>query len=1627
MLLALLVSLFPASALAAGEVTYTDSIGITYKATSTQTLPEASAVQIAVDYNTMLSGDTHNAVEKALSEKYDGTLSFWTVEPKATYKESGEAVEWPEDVKFEITGNFGITNYLIPMVFSWDGKSLTKIEDVTEISNTTGMKPFSYEVSDISCLVWVDPTGLTEKEQNNQVTYTDSIGITYKATSTKELPETSAAQIAVDYNTMLSGDTHDTVEKALAEKYNGTLSFWTVEPKATYKESGKAVEWPEDVKFEITGNFGITSYLVPMVFSWDGESLTKIEDVTEISDATGMKPFSYEVSDISCLVWVDPTGLTEKTQHQYSYQENTLGLTLTAKSQGTLPNPNAVTFTADMIFSGDTYNEIQKKINEKYTGTPVFVVMDYKVTDKDGKAVTWPEDTEFVVNGYLNSSQLPLIFSWDGTTLNKIDDVTDKGENTGIYYFEYTTSNIRNMVWLSPDGLTEKDNSQVELNEGHYTVSANMYVKGENNVVLNGTTAYLTNPGLPPLEPVEDNAELYVDKDKNVFLTIKNLNAIFTLQNIEDGEGFKILERYTENGDFGKYQSRISGLKIQLLEVGSGTKEYAFTNCVEFPVILTEDKTMPIHLSVDFSSIKQGFADDGNVQTKIFEDVATKAKVTVSSSEKTVTDAMDGMTLKSEIVTEGNDYQSIKAIMDEKWAEGTSYQVYQFDLQKDGQSVPLTGNSQASIVLPVEANSTVYYYNDSIMTEISSIITNGQVAFSNATLGTFVIVNNDTGDEWINRSYSDSNGTISYTYYQRLTDNINPGILNGSYALEPRVEKTNTGINYYFGFENNFGGLLPLSVHRQNQNRVSVTLPYTSGQNIYYVRTDGTGYFTKKIDLMDATVDSTTKTITFDLIPMNMTGNEGELILQTLYNGAKKVTPSEQFETGYVLVTDKNISGMPESNKVVGSGYEIKTNTSFTYDPQRQATITAIGKNAESGNPGSNIDISGDYTATEVGSYTYTCTPKAGYEWPDGTKGGKSVTWSVTPYTVRAKYQKEVIRVGETPKLEVLVTTMGNGELPTDFKNAFDKGEITLPTVSADGIDLNQTGTYTLTPSGGSAKNYAFYLQPNTLTIIPADAKTIDKPTAVTGLTANGSVLTGVKAGEGYELSGTYQSDKAGTYEAVAKLKEGYYWSDGTRDDVTISWKIEKGNNGNTGGNTETSKSVVANLYVPGEENQYVKGLTAYLTNPNNPSGVKPDKSPSGWNFESVPPTVPLDKKTATLTTKSDGSYELTMYVYNPVFTLQSIEGTSEDGNARVTSVTRDNKTYKSTNSQKPGSKNGRITEITFTIDSSVNLDKTYSFKFTDCAEYPTLLGEEWSVPLILAIDHVSDLPNADASKVDVPNNGGSTTTTTDGATVTVKKDANGKITGQITLDKSSKNGADVTIEADLGKYEGTVSVKLTNKSGKTETKVGQYQDGKITLHVDESVDFEVLDDFTPKGGWASLFTDVKSDAYYYDAVEWAAAKGVTKGTSDTTFSPDQTCTRGQTVTFLWRAAGSPAPTGKENPFTDVTSSDYFYDAVLWAVEKGITKGTSETTFSPSQTVTRAQVVTFQYRLAGSPAAQGTSPFTDVAADSYAKDAIQWAVEKGITKGTSETTFSPDNGCARGQIVTFLYRQLGNQ
>ena len=257
-------------------------------------------------------------------------------------------------------------------------------------------------------------------------------------------------------------------------------------------------------------------------------------------------------------------------------------------------------------------------------------------------------------------------------------------------------------------------------------------------------------------------------------------------------------------------------------------------------------------------------------------------------------------------------------------------------------------------------------------------------------------------------------------------------------------------------------------------------------------------------------------------------------------------------------------------------------------------------------------------------------------------------------------------------------------------------------------------------------------------------------------------------------------------------------------------------------------------------------------------------------------------------------------------------------------------------------------------------------------------------------------------------------------STITVESAENGEVTSS---HKTASKGTTVTLTVTPDEGYELDTLTVTDGSG-NKVSVAE-KDGKYTFTMPASK-------VTVKAAFAEVvtepenpFVDAADDAYYFDAVLWAAEEGITGGTSATTFSPDATCTRAQAVTFLWRAAGSPAPESSEMPFADVAADAYYHDAVLWAVEQGITKGTSETTFSPDAKCTRAQIVSFLWRSQSSPAADTVNPFTDVAAEAYYIDAVLWAVENDITSGTTAATFSPNNDCTRAQIVTFLYRCLG--
>ena len=253
---------------------------------------------------------------------------------------------------------------------------------------------------------------------------------------------------------------------------------------------------------------------------------------------------------------------------------------------------------------------------------------------------------------------------------------------------------------------------------------------------------------------------------------------------------------------------------------------------------------------------------------------------------------------------------------------------------------------------------------------------------------------------------------------------------------------------------------------------------------------------------------------------------------------------------------------------------------------------------------------------------------------------------------------------------------------------------------------------------------------------------------------------------------------------------------------------------------------------------------------------------------------------------------------------------------------------------------------------------------------------------------------------------------------ITVKDTRNGDVTGS---HRSAVKGTAVTLT--VVPHEGYILDRLTVLDNKSNEVQLTEKDGKYTFTMpDSEVMAEAIFKATPSGECS--FMDVPAGSYYEDAVVWAVEERVTSGTSATTFSPDGVCTRAQAVTFLWRSAGSPVPESGTMPFTDVKADSWYYDAVLWAVEKGITAGTSATTFSPDLNCSRAQIVTFLHRAAGSPTVSGSAAFSDVAADAYYAKAVKWAEESGITSGIGGGLFGSDNNCTRAQIVTFIWRYM---
>ena len=317
----------------------------------------------------------------------------------------------------------------------------------------------------------------------------------------------------------------------------------------------------------------------------------------------------------------------------------------------------------------------------------------------------------------------------------------------------------------------------------------------------------------------------------------------------------------------------------------------------------------------------------------------------------------------------------------------------------------------------------------------------------------------------------------------------------------------------------------------------------------------------------------------------------------------------------------------------------------------------------------------------------------------------------------------------------------------------------------------------------------------------------------------------------------------------------------------------------------------------------------------------------------------------------------------------------------------------------------------------------TYQYKVKDAAEdtysttVPTNVGSYTVKATFPATDNYNEA-TATADFVIAQATHHSSSSSSSNPTYSVTTPSKSENGGVAVSSKNARKGDTVTVTVTPDAGYQLDKLTVTDKNGNV-LKLTDKGDGKYSFTMpDGKVEIKAV--FAKKVE-TSPFVDVSADAYYNQAVQWAQEKGITDGISSNLFGPKQPCTRSQIVTFLWRAAGSPEPKSTAAGMTDVVPGSYYAKAVAWAVENGITSGTAEGTFSPDATCTRAQAVTFLAR-AQNAKATGKTAFSDVPSDSYFADAVAWAQANGVTTGTSETTFSPDNDCTRAQIVTFLYR-----
>lgn len=917
-----------------------------------------------------------------------------------------------------------------------------------------------------------------------------------------------------------------------------------------------------------------------------------------LEDAATMKAFGGEADNYT-FVYADSVYVSEATKNQIATQDAAMLI-------GTYPSATGVnivmlqvvsgnetissqlaggaTLSVEEVTSGEEYDAVKGKLNEKYDNkVSKYGYLKFTATDANGDTIDLNDDQTYITNimyqGIMqNVTNEPTAIY--GVSKNDSGyTLADGMLNEGSQSFDSSNGSITlSGILKSADRIAiVADGDMNQLSAGTYTVTANLTVLQENNVVL-PAQVYVGNPNFPPITPLSYNAKLVVDENGKMTVTIENFNEIFQLISIEDGDNIKILEKEYAScepsdsikalvGALIKYpirhEQRINKL---VLELGDTNGLYQFGACVQSPIILTEDKNMTMHLQVNFDECEKGFDDSkGTVKEYPLTDEATGVSVNVKTTDDAVAAKLDGASLSVKENTDENYNQMVR----DRYYDGVlAYKLYDIAVKdKDGNDIDLSNqdNTETKIIAKTGYGENRFWkLNGLEMEKLRGVRTEGENAVytnMNMVLGTFAIVDNTSATQYaVSRTIKD--GMVVTLYQKQGKTQIGETITEDTdlkkMNMNTNVKKKDTSIGtvYY-----------PVAVYsNSDENEVSdidntdrkleLSIPYESGKNYYLVTDDGEAL---KAEPLSASNHNST------YIALNVSeyakGNKDGALEVGLVNAYNNKKASGDNLNCYVLVTDKKVAGTPITDKQYYNG--------------RAKEITYSGKAQQMFKGGSNYVItSGSLEGTNAGAHVLEVKPEDGYCWADGTDGVKRISGTIQKHKLYVRVKSEAVLVGKNPKYELEYGYSTADYTGTVSAYNFVAGEdannasgYVAPMVEK--VDTSKAGDYEAVLTGGSADNYEITLINGTIHVRESQEQIVQVPELLTDTTyplgsnsttiyklyvvpKDEKMIQTVKAFDtpdenaGYTLSGDVSSNVLGDHSIKATLKDGYVWADGT-------------------------------------------------------------------------------------------------------------------------------------------------------------------------------------------------------------------------------------------------------------------------------------------------------------------------------------------------------------------------------------------------------------------------------------------------------------------------------------------------